>query len=144
MSYLPLTRVFAEADILSLHCPLLFATHHIVDAEAIASTKDGVMLVNTSRGALVDTRAAIDGLKRRKIGFLALDVYEEEEGVVFEDLSGQIVDDDLLMRLVTFPNVLVTSHQAFLTREALANIAEATFDNLDRFADRGVARHPVP
>jgi D-lactate dehydrogenase len=141
--YTTADELFEESDIISLHCPLLPATHHLIDETAIERMKTGVMIINTSRGALIDTRAAISGLKSHKIGHLGLDVYEEEEGVFFEDLSGQIVDDDLLMRLVTFPNVLVTSHQAFLTREALDNIAETTLDNLDHFEREGRPAHPV-
>lgn len=141
--YVELEALLVESDVISLHCPLNPSTHHMINAEAIALMKDGVVLVNTSRGALLDTKAAIDGLKSRKIGYLGLDVYEEEEGVFFEDLSGEIVDDDLLMRLVTFPNVLITAHQAFLTREALQNIAETTIANLDRFEREGRPEHPV-
>lgn len=141
--YVERDRLFEEADVVSLHCPLTPDTHHLIDAAAFERMKDGVMLINTSRGALVDTRAAIAALKSRKLGYLGLDVYEEEEGVFFEDLSGTIVDDDLLMRLVTFPNVLITAHQAFLTREALDNIALTTIRNVECFEREGRPEHAV-
>jgi D-lactate dehydrogenase len=138
--YAPLADVFAEADIVSLHSPLTPATHHLVDRPAIERMKDGVMLVNTSRGGLIDTEAVIDGLKSERIGALGLDVYEEEAGVFFEDLSGRILKDDVLARLLTFPNVLVTAHQGFFTREALEAIAETTLANVSAF-ERG---EPLP
>lgn len=119
-----------ECDVISLHTPLTPETHHIIRRETIELMKPGVILVNVSRGALIDTRALIEGLKSGKIGGVALDVYEEEEGVFFEDLSGQILHDDDLARLLTFPNVLITAHQAFLTREALSEIARVTVANL--------------
>jgi D-lactate dehydrogenase len=120
----------AESDVISLHTPLTPETHHIIRQETIALMKPGAILVNVSRGALIDTKALIEGLKSGRIGGVALDVYEEEEGVFFEDLSGQILHDDELARLLTFPNVLITAHQAFLTREALAEIARVTVANL--------------
>jgi D-lactate dehydrogenase len=120
----------AESDVISLHTPLTPETHHIIRQETIALMKPGAFLVNVSRGALIDTKALIEGLKSGQIGGVALDVYEEEEGVFFEDLSGQILHDDELARLLTFPNVLITAHQAFLTREALAEIARVTVANL--------------
>lgn len=140
VEYTTLDRLFAESDIISLHCPLTPATHHLVSAENIARMRDGVCLVNTSRGPLVDTAAIIEALRSGKIGALALDVYEEEEGIFFEDHSGSFLRDDLLARLLTFPNVLVTSHQAFFTREALTAIAATTLGNLDDFA----AGRPCP
>jgi D-lactate dehydrogenase len=132
--YVTLDRLFAESDIISLHCPLTPATHHLVGAENLARMRDGVFLVNTSRGPLVDTVAVIEALKSGKLGALALDVYEEEEGIFYEDLSGGILPDDLLALLLTFPNVLVTSHQAFFTRDAVTAIAATTLGNLDDFA----------
>jgi D-lactate dehydrogenase len=143
VEYVDLPRLFAESQILSLHCPLTPQTHHLVDAAALEQLRDGVMLINTSRGALVDTVAVIDGLKRGKIGFLGLDVYEEEADLFFEDLSDRVVGDDVFARLLTFPNVLITGHQAFFTAEALANIAAVTLDNVTAFA-RGGPLHRVP
>lgn len=143
VTYVERDELLSRADIISLHCPLLPSTHHLIDADAVDKMRPGVMIINTSRGALIDTAAVIEGLKQRKIGHLGLDVYEEEDGVFFEDLSDKIVEDDVLMRLMTFPNVLVTSHQAFLTEEALHNIAETTLRNIDRFAREGVVEHPV-
>lgn len=128
--YVDLDELFATADIVVLHCPLTPATHHLVDAEALARMRDGVMLVNTSRGGLVDAAAAIDALKSGRIGSLGLDVYEEEAEVFFEDHSGAVLSDDVLARLLSFPNVLVTGHQAFFTEEALENIARTTIANL--------------
>ena len=130
LSYVPLPELLAQADVISLHCPLTGETRHIIGAAAIAGMKTGVVIVNTSRGALVDTEALIDGLKRRKIGAACLDVYEEEADLFYEDRSDSIIEDDMLVRLIAMPNVIVTSHQAFLTREALNNIAAATVENL--------------
>ena len=128
--YVSLDRLFGETDIVSLHCPLMASTHHLIDAAALARMKRGVMLINTSRGALLDTRAVLNALKSGHVGYLGIDVYEEEEGVFFEDGSATGIQDDVLARLTTFPNVLVTGHQAFLTQEALANIAETTLSNV--------------
>lgn len=138
-----LDRLLAEADIVSLHCPLTPDTHHMIDGAALARMKRGVMLINTGRGALVDTAALIEGLKSGVIGDLGLDVYEEEGGLFFEDLSNQIIRDDVFSRLLTFPNVIVTGHQAFFTAEALAAIAATTIENLSCFEKQGVPRHPV-
>ncbi len=132
IDYLPLAELLPACDILSLHLPLTPATHHLIDAATVALLKPGAMVVNTSRGKLIDTTAVIAALKRGHLGGLAIDVYEEEEGIFFEDLSGQVLQDDELARLLTFPNVLVTAHQAFLTREALAEIARVTVENLRR------------
>ena len=123
-----------ESEVISLHTPLTPETHHIVRRETLELMKPGVFLINVSRGALIDTTALIDALKSGRIGGVALDVYEEEEGVFFEDLSGQILHDDELARLLTFPNVLITAHQAFLTQEALGEIARVTVANLLSFA----------
>ncbi|WP_206931200.1 2-hydroxyacid dehydrogenase [Roseococcus thiosulfatophilus] len=143
LNYVPLDRLLAEADIVSLHCPLNPATHHLIDEAAIARMKRGVMLINTSRGAIVDTRAAIKGLKSGAIGHLGLDVYEEEADLFFEDLSGQVLQDDIFARLLTFPNVLITAHQAFFTEDALMAIARTTLDNITCFAETGAPRHEV-
>ena len=134
VEYVETGRIFKESDILSLHAPLTPETDHIIRAESIALMKHGVMLVNVSRGRLVHTTALIEGLKRGHIGGVALDVYEEEEGVFFEDLSGAVLQDDELARLLSFPNVLITSHQAFLTQEALREISRVTVENLLRYA----------
>lgn len=134
VEYVELDKLFAGSDIISLHCPLLPQTKHLVREETLSQMKPGVMIINTSRGPLIDTTAAIQAIKSGHIGYLGLDVYEEEEGVFFEDRSSDIIDDDELMRLTTFPNVRITSHQAFFTREALANIAETTADNLNAWA----------
>jgi D-lactate dehydrogenase len=131
VEYVDLDRALAESDIISLNAPLTPRTHHLIDAAAVASMRRGVMVVNTGRGALVDTQAVIEGLKSGQIGSLALDVYEEEAELFFEDRSDEIIDDDVFSRLLTFPNVLITAHQAFLTREALAAIAETTLSNVE-------------
>ncbi len=130
VDYVDLQTIFKESDIISLHCPLTPETHHIIDGDSIAKMKKGVMLINTSRGALIDAEALVEGIKSRKVGGACLDVYEEESDLFFEDFSGHIVDDDTLARLISMPNVIVTSHQAFLTAEALKNIAETTTENI--------------
>ena len=130
LSYVALDELFARSDIISLHSPLTNETRHMIDADAIENMKKGVVIVNTSRGALIDAEALLEGIKARKIGAACLDVYEEEADVFFEDLSGHILNDDLLSRLISMPNVIVTSHQAFLTEEALNNIAETTVNNI--------------
>ncbi len=130
VEYTDLHAALAESDIVTLNCPLTDETHHLVNADTIASMRRGVMVVNTGRGALIDTAAAIDGLKSKQIGSLALDVYEEEGDLFFEDRSGEVIDDDVFARLLTFPNVLITAHQAFLTHEALQAIATTTLDNV--------------
>ncbi|WP_294393009.1 2-hydroxyacid dehydrogenase [uncultured Sphingomonas sp.] len=132
--------LLAESDVVTLHCPLTPETHHLIDARAIAAARPGLMIVNTSRGALIDTPALIEGLKSRRIGGVALDVYEQEADLFFEDLSNEIVQDDDFQRLLTFPNVLVTGHQAFLTEEALTSIAETTLSSI---ADAEAGR-PLP
>ena len=131
--YVELNELFAQSDIITLHCPLTPENKYIVSDAAIAKMKKGVMLINTSRGALLDTLAIIQGLKSGKIGYVGLDVYEEEERIFFEDRSGLILSDDVFARLLTFPNVIITGHQAFFTREALLNIAATTMDNITRF-----------
>ncbi len=141
--YVPLETLYAEADILTLHVPLTPGTHHLLDARALARMKRGVMIINTGRGALIDSRALIDALKQGHVGAAGLDVYEEEEGIFFQDLSGTMLQDDVLARLLTFPNVLVTSHQAFLTREALGNIAETTLASVQAFERGELLVHEV-
>jgi D-lactate dehydrogenase len=131
--YCSLEEVWAASDIVSLHAPLTDATKHIIDAGAIAQMKPGVMILNTSRGALVDAAALIDGLKSGHIGHVGLDVYEEEEQLFFRDLSTQVIQDDVFARLLTFPNVLITAHQGFFTREALRAISETTLANVSAF-----------
>lgn len=128
--YVEPAELLAASDIITLHLPLLPETKHLINARTIAQMKRGVILLNTSRGKLIETRALIQALKSGQVGGVALDVYEEEEGVFFEDLSGQVLQDDQLSRLLTFPNVLITAHQAFLTREGLSEIARVTVDNL--------------
>ena len=130
VEYVSLDELLTQADIVTLHCPLTPDTHHLIDAEATAKMKDGVMLINTSRGAIVDTGAIIDGLKSGHIGYLGLDVYEEEGDLFFEDLSNLVLQDDVFARLLTFPNVVITGHQAFFTRNALESIAHTTLKNL--------------
>ena len=133
LQYLSLRRLFKQADIVSLHCPLTPETYHLVGEEAVGQMKQGVMLINTGRGALVDTRAVTEGLKTGRIGYLGLDVYEEEEDLFFEDLSDRVIHDDVFSRLLTFPNVVITGHQGFFTEEAVRNIAETTLANVTAF-----------
>ncbi len=131
--YISLDELFRQSRIITLHCPLSPETHHLINASAISNMQPGVMLINTSRGGLIDTKAAIKALKSGKIGQLALDVYEEESELFFEDLSERVVQDDVFSRLLTFPNVLITAHQAFFTEEALQGIADVTSANLTQF-----------
>lgn len=133
VTYLPLIDIFKEADIISLHCPLNEQTRHLINETSIAMMKEGVMIINTSRGALIETGAAIRGLKNGHIGYLGLDVYEQEGKLFFNDHSENIIQDDDIMRLLSFPNVLITSHQGFFTEEALSEIAKVTLSNLDDF-----------
>ena len=135
LHYVELPELFAKADIISLHCPLTEETQHMINAESIANMKPGVIIVNTSRGGLINTGDLIDGIKEKKIGAACLDVYEEEGDFFYEDFSGHIVRDDKLVRLISMPNVIVTSHQAFLTEEALDNIAATTIANMIKFFD---------
>lgn len=143
VQYVSLPKLFAASDIITLHCPLTPQTHHLIDAEALAQMKDGIMLVNTSRGGLVDTRAVIEALKSSKIGCLAIDVYEEEADLFFRDLSAKVIQDDVFARLLTFPNVVITGHQAFFTDNALTNIAETTIANITEFAQAGRCRNEI-
>lgn len=133
VEYLPLIDIFNQADIISLHCPLNEQTKHIINDQTIGYMKDGVMLINTSRGGLIDTKAATKALKTGRIGYLGLDVYEQEENLFFNDLSENIIQDDVIMRLLSFPNVLITAHQGFFTVEALTEIAKVTLQNIDDF-----------
>jgi D-lactate dehydrogenase len=134
--YVDLARLLSEADIVTLHLPLTPETRHMIDWPAIKQMRHGAMLINTSRGGLVDTRAVIAGLKSGRIGYLGLDVYEEETGLFFNDLSGQIIQDDVFSRLTTFPNVIVTAHQGYFTRDALEQICATTLRNVADF-ERG-------
>ncbi len=143
IDYVSLDRLFRESDIISLHCPLTEETSHMIDADAIDKCKKGVVILNTSRGALVDAEALLEGIKNRKVGAACLDVYEEEADLFFEDNSGHILEDDVLARLISMPNVIVTSHQAFLTEEALENIAETTIDNILTFTATGQCRNEL-
>ncbi len=140
--YLALDALLAESDIVSLHCPLTADTRHLIDAQRLATMKPGAMLINTGRGALVNAAALIEALKSGQLGYLGLDVYEEEADIFFEDRSDQPLQDDVLARLLSFPNVVVTAHQAFLTREALAAIADTTLDNIAAWQD-GTPRNRV-
>lgn len=142
VEYVDLDRLYAESDMVTLHMPLSKETHHLIDATAIAKMKEGVVLINTSRGGLLDTQAVIQALKSGKIGRLGLDVYEEEGPLFFEDRSHRVLQDDVFARLLTFPNVLITGHQAFLTAEALTQIAETTLANIAAFA-RGEVTNEV-
>lgn len=135
--YVDLDRLFVESDIISLHCPLTDETYHLIDEKTLDKCRRGVVLINTSRGALVDAEALLEAIKSRKVGAACLDVYEEEADFFFEDKSGHIMDDEILARLISMPNVIVTSHQAFLTSEALENIAETTCKNIEGFFENG-------
>jgi D-lactate dehydrogenase len=143
ISYVSLADIYRLSDIISLHCPLNKETEHIIDAGSIAQMKTGVMIINTGRGKLIDTQALIDGLKSGTIGSTGLDVYEEESDYFFEDKSEEMITDDTLARLLTFPNVLVTSHQAFFTREAIQNIANTTLNNFKDFFEGGALKNEV-
>lgn len=132
--YVSLEALYAASDIITLHCPLNPTTHHMINAQALEQMRDGVMLINTSRGGVIDTRALIAALKAKKVGAVGLDVYEEEGDLFFRDLSGTILDDDVFARLMTFPNVLITAHQGFLTKEAVSAIAQTTIANLGMLA----------
>jgi len=141
--YVELPELLAGSDIVSLHCPLNPRTRHLIGAEALAGMKPGAMLINTSRGAVVDTRAVIAALKTGALGSLGIDVYEEEADLFFHDLSDEVIHDDVFARLLTFSNVVITGHQAFFTEDALTEIARITVANLDAFAERGAPLHAV-
>lgn len=143
LKYVPVETIWEMSDIISFHCPLNDETLHMVNKETIAKMKKGVVLLNTSRGGLIESEALLEGIKERKIGAACLDVYEEESDVFFHDFSGHIIEDDTLARLISMPNVIVTSHQAFLTREALDNIAETTLTNVKEFFSQGRSRNDI-
>jgi len=143
VTYLSLEEVFKQSDIISLHCPLNPHTKHIIDKTSITSMKDGVMIINTSRGALIDTPDVIEGLISNKIGYLGIDVYEQEENLFFEDLSEHIIKDEIILRLMSFPNVLITSHQAYFTKEAMDKITTTTLENIKCFANRKELKNEV-
>ncbi|MCG7394081.1 2-hydroxyacid dehydrogenase [Microvirga sp. ACRRW] len=143
VTYVPVEELLSSSDIISLHCPLTPATQHLINEASLQRMKRGVMLINTSRGAVIDTQAVLMGLKDGIIGSLGLDVYEEEDDLFFEDLSGRFIDDDVFARLLTFPNVLITGHQAFFTHEAMTNIAETTIANVTSFEQTGQVVHEV-
>lgn len=143
VTYLDLPELFAIADIISLHAPLTPETYHLIDAAALDQMKTGVMLINTSRGALIDTQAVTAALKTGKVGYLGLDVYEQEADLFFDDLSNTVIQDDVFQRLLTFPNVLITGHQAFFTENALKNIADTTIANITDFAHGRIGANQV-
>lgn len=135
LNYVSLDEIFSKSDIISLHCPLTEETKHLINASSIEKMKKGVFILNTSRGALIDAEALLNGIKSRKIGAACLDVYEEESDIFFKDKSGHILNDDVLARLISMPNVILTAHQAFLTNEALENITSTTIENIKSFFD---------
>lgn len=143
IEYVTLDEIIKNSDVISLHCPLTAQTYHLIDDNTIKDMKKGVVIINTSRGALIDSEALLRGIKDRKIGAACLDVYEEESDVFFKDFSGHIVADDVLARLISMPNVIVTSHQAFLTEGALKNIAETTLENVRSFFETGKSDNTV-
>ena len=143
IEYVSLDELWMRSDIISFHCPLTDENRHMVNAESIAKMKKGVVLINTSRGALIDAESLVEGIKQRKVGAACLDVYEEESNVFFHDYSNHIVDDDTLARLISMPNVIVTSHQAFLTEEALTNIADTTLQNVEEFFANEYSKNEV-
>ena len=143
VEYVELDELFNRSDIVSLHCPLFPETHHLINMDAIAKMKKGVMIINTSRGALIDSRATIEGLKSEKIGYLGIDVYEEEEDLFFEDKTFEIRTDDVFARLTTFPNVVITGHQAYFTQEAVVAIAQTTLENITAYENGGELENAV-
>lgn len=143
VTYVTFPDLMAKSDIVSLHVPLLPETLHLINAESLSLAKRDLILINTGRGALIDAKALIEALKNEQVGAAGLDVYEEEEGIFFEDNSGKVLQDDTLARLISFPNVIVTSHQAFLTHEALQNIAMTTFESIDDFSKKKILKHVV-
>jgi D-lactate dehydrogenase len=143
VQYMTLDQLYESSDIISIHCPLNDKTYHLIDKSALAKMKDHVMLINTSRGRLLDSKAVIEALKSHKVGYLGIDVYEEEEHLFFSDHSDDIIDDDVFVRLQTFPNVLITAHQGFFTHEALSNIAETTIRNIEEFTQNKLLTNEV-
>lgn len=144
INYVSTDELWAKSDIISFHCPLTDETKHMLNESTVKKLKKGVVIINTSRGALIDTEALLDGIKERKIGAACLDVYEEESGIFFHDFSGHIIEDDTLARLISMPNVIVTSHQGFLTEEALENIADITLRNVKQFFEEGRCDNEIP
>lgn len=143
IEYVPLDKLLTESDVISLHCPLTSSTRYIINEASLAKVKDGVIILNTSRGQLIDSDALLQALKDKRVGGAGLDVYEEETDMFFEDYSGSVIQDDVLALLVTMPNVIITSHQAFLTNEALNKIAEVTLFNLKQFFDGEALQNSV-
>jgi D-lactate dehydrogenase len=143
VKYMGLDEMLSKSDIISLHCPLTPETYHIINKDSISKMKEGVMLINTSRGGLIDAVPVIEALKTGKIGYLGLDVYEEEEYLFYEDLSNEVIHDDVFARLLTLPNVVITSHQAYFTKEALTNIAETTIGNISHIEKHGTCENAV-
>lgn len=143
IKYTDMKEIFEKSDIISLHCPLTKENYHLIDENTIEHMKQGIVIINTSRGSLIDAEALLEGIKQRKVGAACLDVYEEESDLFFEDNSGHIVHDDILARLISMPNVLLTSHQAFLTKEALENIAETTLDGVCAYFENGSLKNEV-
>ena len=143
INYVTLDEIFGKSDIISLHCPLTKETKHIINSDTIEKIKKGAVIINTSRGGLIDAEALLEGIKSRKVGAACLDVYEEESDIFFEDYSGHIVNDDILARLISMPNVIITSHQAYLTEEALNNIAETTVQNIKEIAEQGGSKNEL-
>lgn len=141
--YTSLTELLQLSDIISLHCPLNETTHHLINAESLKLTKKGVMLINTGRGGLIDTKSAIQALKTGHIGYFGLDVYEQEDKLFFRDFSEYVIQDEVILRLLSFPNVLITAHQAFFTEEAMTEIAQTTIGNLDAWERDGVSENEV-
>jgi D-lactate dehydrogenase len=144
VAYVDLPALLAASDIVSLHCPLTPANHHLIDAESLKQLKSGAMLINTSRGGLLDTAAVIEGIKTGRVGYLGIDVYEQEEALFFEDLSNTLIQDDTFQLLQSFPNVLITAHQGFFTRNALKNIAETTLANITDFEHGRTCPNQIP
>ncbi len=143
VNYLPLIEVLEHSDIISLHCPLTALSHHLINDETLSMMKKGAMLINTSRGALIDATAAIGALKTGQLAYLGIDVYEQEEKLFFNDLSGKVIQDDIIMRLISFPNVLITAHQGFFTEEALTQIANITLQNISDFENNKELMHKL-
>ncbi|AFY54554.1 lactate dehydrogenase-like oxidoreductase [Rivularia sp. PCC 7116] len=143
VQYVELSKLLATSDIVSLHCPLTPDSYHMINAETLEQFKSGAMLINTSRGGLIDTKAVIDALKSQKLGYVGLDVYEQEGNLFFEDLSQEVIQDDIFQRLLTFPNVVITAHQAFFTKNALENIAQTTINNISDFEKNGKCDNTV-
>ncbi len=143
VKYVELSELLAKSDVVSLHCPLTPESHHLINATTLEQFKSGAMLINTSRGGLIDTKAVIEALKSKKLGYLGLDVYELEGNLFFEDLSDEVIQDDIFQRLLTFPNVVITAHQAFFTKNALQNIALTTLSNIAEFEKTGACENTV-